>query len=352
MGIQVQEERSLTAPVAHPGGRRGRPSRRAVAIAATLALAAAFTYLAVRGVDWHRAWVAVEHCDAWWLLPALAVFVLQVLLRAMRWRSLFAHGRRPGRGPIVEATMIGYLFNSIMPARAGEAARVVSLTKNSAVPPAEIVGTALVERVYDLVAVLVIFLAASPWLPHVSWFGAAEILAAAAAIALAGTVAVLAIYGDRPLQWLARPLGRLPRLSPESIERHVALLADGLSGLRHHRVALEATIWTLVAWMASSLWAWLVLLAFFPHITFAAGILVTIATGLAMVIPAPPASLGVFEYACVLALKAYGISQTGALPYAVVLHISNFLPLVLAGAVALHIGTRRAARPAQAATYT
>ena len=351
MGTQVQDERPLAAPVARPR-RNGRPSRRTLAIVATLLLAAGFTYLAVQGVDWHRAWVAVEHCDAWWLVPALVVFAAQTVLRAMRWRSLFAHGRRPGRGPILEATLIGYLFNSIMPARAGEAARVVSLTKNSTVPPAEIVGTALVERVYDLFAVLVIFFAATPWLPHVGWLGAAEALAAVAAVGLAVAIVVLAIYGDRPLQWLARPLARLPRLSAERIEHHVALLADGLSGLRHHRVAFEAMVWTLVAWMASSLWAWLVLLAFYPHLPFSAGILVTVATGLAMVIPSPPAAVGVFEAAGVLALKAYGISSTGALPYAVVLHISNFVPLVIAGAVALHIGTRRAARQAQAATYT
>jgi hypothetical protein len=49
-----------------------------------------------------------------------------------------------------------------------------------------------------------------------------------------------------------------------------------------------------------------------------------------MIIPSPPAAIGVFEAAGVLALKAYGVSRTGALPYAIVLHISNFVPLVAA----------------------
>lgn len=351
MGIQVQEDRPLPASVSRPQ-KRGRPSRRALAILITLVLAVVFTYLAVQGVKWSAAWRAVEHCDAWWLIPGFAAFVAQTLMRAMRWRSLFAHDRRPGRRAIINATLVGYLFNNIMPARAGEAARVVSLTQHSDTPPAEIVGTVVVERAYDVFAVLLIFFCATPWLPKVSWFGAAAALAGAAAVGLAAIVIVLAVYGDRPLQRLARPFARLPRLTPESIEHHVALLGNGLSGLREHRVALEALVWSLGAWMSSALWAWFVLLAFHPNLPFSAGILVTIAIGLAMIIPAPPAAVGVFEAAGVLALKAYGLDHTQALPFAIVLHISNFVPYVVAGAIATHFTARRPTRAAQVATYT
>jgi uncharacterized protein (TIRG00374 family) len=349
VSISAPDEAALIGPAVAKSGR-GRPSRRLIATIATLALAGGFGYLAAAGVHWHKAWVAVEHCDAWWFIPAMIAFAAQTLMRAMRWRSLFAHARRPRRGPVVEATLIGYLFNNIMPARAGEVARVASLTKRSSTPPAEIVGTVVVERAYDVFAVLLIFFCATPWLPHVSWVGAAAVLAAVAAVGLAAAVAILAIYGEKPLQWLARPLARIPRLSSERIEREVALLATGLSGLREHRVALEALIWSLVAWMTTALWAWFVLLAF-HNLPFTAGVLVTVAIGLSMIIPAAPAAIGVFEAAGVLALKAYGISKTGALPFAVVLHISNFVPLVLAGAIALHFATRRGARTGQAATY-
>jgi uncharacterized protein (TIRG00374 family) len=349
--VRASAEETALAPVVVRRGPRRRPSARLIATVATLALAIGFTYLAVRGVHWSAAWRAVEHCHAWWLVPAMGAFAVQTLMRAMRWRSLFAHNRRPRRGPVVEAMLVGYLFNNIMPARAGEVARVASLTRNSATPAAEIVGTVVVERIYDVFAVLLIFFCAVPWLPHVSWIGPAAILAGVAAAGLAATVAVLAIYGERPLQWAARPLGRIPRLSSAQIEHHVAMLAAGLSGLREHRVALEALVWSIAAWVTTALWAWFVLLAF-HHLPFSAGVLVTVAIGLSMIIPSPPAALGVFEAAGVLALKAYGVSQTGALPFAIVLHISNFVPLVLAGAIALHFTTRRRGLAAKAATYT
>jgi hypothetical protein len=52
----------------------------------------------------------------------------------------------------------------------------------------------------------------------------------------------------------------------------------------------------------------------------------------------------VFEAAALLALNAYGISNTGALPYALVLHVVNFLPFVVLGGVALHFNAVHARR--------
>ncbi|MGH2851578.1 MAG: lysylphosphatidylglycerol synthase transmembrane domain-containing protein [Solirubrobacteraceae bacterium] len=354
MGTPASEEAMVAAStlVERPARAPRRPSRRSIAFIASVLLAAVFTYLAVRGVHWSQAWHALEHCDVWWLVPAMAAFAAQTVMRAMRWRSLFAHERRPPRGPVLSATMIGYLFNNIMPARAGEAARVVALTQRTGTPAAEIVGTAIVEHAYDVLSILIIFFCASPWLPHESWYGTAAILAGVAAVALAAVIWVLAVHGDRQLRAITRPLGRLPGLSTERVEREAAMLAEGLSGLRERRVAVEALAWSLAAWMTSALWAWLVLIAFLPTEGFGAGLLVTCVIGLSMIIPSPPAAIGVFEAAGVLALHGYHISQSQALPYAIVLHVSNFVPLVAIGALMLHTAARQPSRRGTDATYT
>ncbi len=240
------------------------------------------------------------------------------------------------------ATLIGYLFNNILPARAGEAARVVALTQRSDAPAAEVVGTVLVERVYDVLSILIIFFCASPWLPHESWFETAAVLGGVAAAVLAAVIWILAVHGDRPLRWLVRPLGRLPGVTSERAEAEAATLAEGLSGLRERRVAFEALLWSIAAWMMSAVWAWCVLLAFEPSRGFGTGVLVTVVIGLSMIIPSPPAAVGVFEAAGVAALAAYHVHDSSALPYALVLHVSNFVPLVLAGALTLRYAARRA----------
>ncbi len=331
----------------------GHWSRRRVAFQiATVLLAVGFGYFAVRNVRFSQAWQALQTSDYWWLIPAFGAFVLATLMRAARWRSLFEPGRRPPWGSVVAATMIGYLFNNIMPARAGEAARVMALTQRAGTPPAEIVGTVVVERAYDVLSILIIFFCAAPWLPSVSWLGAAAVFAAVLTAVFAAAIWVLAVHGDRPLRFVLGPLARLPRLSRERVDAFSVELATGLSGLRDRRVAFEAFVWSIGIWLMSALWAWLVLLAFQPKLDFAAGVLVIVALGLSMIIPAPPAAIGVFEAAALLALKAYGVSQTAALPYALVLHVANFIPFILGGVLTLQLSSRRPGRPATAATYT
>ncbi len=306
----------------------------------TIAVTLVFSYIALRDINLSLAWRALRASDYWWLAAALVAFGLGNLARALRWHSLFARGRRPPLGAVANAMMVGYLYNNILPARAGEAARVVVLTQRSSTPPVEIVGTVVLERLYDVLAILVIFFATEPWLPHVSWFGAAAIAAIVLALLIAAAAIVLAVYGDRPLRLLLRPLQRLSLFSGERLEKTIDELIHGLSGLRHPWLALEAFVWTVAAWLLTALCAYLVTLSFHLHLPFACGVLVAVAIGLGMILPSPPAAVGVFEGAALIALDAYGVPHSSALPYAVVLHLVNFVPFVLVGAVLLHHNSR------------
>jgi glycosyltransferase 2 family protein len=105
---------------------------------------------------------------------------------------------------------------------------------------------------------------------------------------------------------------------------------------------MTAVALTACSWVVMGISFWLITLAFpLPH-SLLAGILVVIATNLAQVLPSAPAALGVFEAATVIALASYGASRSTALPYAVVLHVVNFVPYLLLGPVALR-GTSLAA---------
>ena len=347
------QERERGAPGHDPGGggglaagssagsasKTGRRSRLVLNLV-TIVVTVAFSYIALSGIDFSEVWRALRSCDYWWLIPALATFGLGDVARALRWRSLFAPGRRPPVGPTLNATMIGYFYNNIMPARAGEAARVVVLTRRTTVPPVETVGTVVVERLYDVMAILAIFFVAQPWLPHVSWFKAAAIAAFVLVLAIAVVVVVLVLYGERPVRFLLRPLGRISLFSGERLEKTVGELVHGLSGLRNREVALEAFVWTIVAWMLTAACAYFVSVAFHLQLPFACGVLVAVAVGLGMILPSPPAAIGVFEGAAILALKAYGLPKSSILPFALVLHAVSFVPFVLVGLLLLHYNAR------------
>jgi glycosyltransferase 2 family protein len=320
---------------------RARPRRaRLILNLVTVVVTVAFSYYALSDIKLSLAWHALRTTDGWWLVVALVAFALGNLARALRWRSLFAPWRRPPLGAVANAMLVGYLYNNILPARAGEAARVVVLTQRSETPPVEIVGTILLERLYDVLGILVVFFVAEPWLPHVSWFGAAAVAAIVLAVLIAGAATILAVFGDKPLRLLLRPLGRFSLFSGERLDRTVDELTHGLSGLRHPLLALEAFVWTILAWLMTALCAYLVSLAFHLHLPFACGVLVAVAIGGGMILPSPPAAVGVFEGAALIALDAYHVPHSSALPYAVVLHLINFVPFVIVGALLLHHNAR------------
>ncbi|HTU79971.1 MAG TPA: lysylphosphatidylglycerol synthase transmembrane domain-containing protein [Solirubrobacteraceae bacterium] len=343
---------STLDPASGRAGPRGRLASRGASrswsrtavVLVTVAVTAVFSYIALSDIKLALAWHAMRTTDYWWLIIALVAFGLGSAARALRWRSLFAHGRRPPIGSVANAMMVGYFYNNILPARAGEAARILVLNRRTSTAPTEIVGTVVLERLYDVVAILLIFFAAEPWLPHVSWFGAAGLAALVLAVLIIALATMLAVYEDRPLRVLMRPLRRLPLFSGERLERTIDELTHGLSGLRHPRLALEASLWTIGAWLCTALCAYLVSVAFHLHLPLASGVLVAVAIGGGMILPSPPAAVGVFEGAALIALGAYGIHHSSALPYAVVLHLVNFVPYIVVGVLMLHYNSRHPAR--------
>jgi uncharacterized protein (TIRG00374 family) len=323
-----------------------------VATWAGILLSGLFVWLALRGVDFGQVGRALREASYWPLAPALVLLAAANVLRALRWQALFDPESRPPLGPIANAMLIGLLFNSILPARAGEAARVVALWRETGTSRVESLATAAAERVYDVFALLLLLFLAEPFLPRVSWLGKAALVAAVLAAGIAVTVVVLLRYEERPI---VRALRRF--VSEERAARIGRSLVQGLVSLRHPAIALRALALTLGSWLVLACSAWLLLLGFDLGVGFGAGLLVTIATTLVLVIPAAPGGVGQFETAAIVALSAFGVGSSRALSFGIVFHVLNLLPYVVAGYVALRrhavvVGRRRREEGAEAPAKT
>jgi uncharacterized membrane protein YbhN (UPF0104 family) len=68
---------------------------------------------------------------------------------------------------------------------------------------------------------------------------------------------------------------------------------------------------------------------------FQATLLVLIGLMAGIAVPSVPGRIGIFEYICVLALAVFGIKQTQALTYGILLHAVVFLPVLVLGVLAL-----------------
>jgi glycosyltransferase 2 family protein len=328
-----------------PELRPPRAPLRTGAVWIGLAASVGFSVLALRGVDPARVWDAISTSDGRWLVPAVAALAIATAMRAERWRILYAPSTRPPYGAVTEALLIGYLFNSILPARLGEVARVLALHRRAGTSRAESVSTVVVERTFDVLALLVLLLAALPWLPRVGSVRVAALLAAVLVVALLAVLTAFAVWGERPLAAMLRLVGRVPGLPAGFAESTALDLVHGLSALRRWRQAAAAFGWTVGSWLVLAASAWCVIEEFGLGLPPAAGLLVIIATGLSAVIPSALAGLGVFEAAAVVALRAYHVRHSDAFSVALVFHVVNVVPFILAGLVAAHANARLRVAP-------
>jgi glycosyltransferase 2 family protein len=321
-----------------------RREMRALVVLVGITVSVVFGYLAVRGVKVGAARRALEASNAWWLVPSLAALAACVASRVVRWRLLFQPKRRPPYVPLAKATLIGLFFNSILPARAGEAARVVALKSYAGTPLAETAATVVVERVADVTSLLLLLFVLVPWLPHVSWLAAAVAVAGACLAAIILLAFVVWRLRFRPLPRM-RLLARVPGLNEERAQQIAENALHGMATLTNPRQALAVLGWTYGSWLLLGLSFWFLMAGLHLHLSLLAALLVVIATGLSFIVPAAPAGVGVYEAAGLTALSAYGVDRSQAFAYVLVVHLVNFVPYVVLGLLLL-VGAARGRRAA------
>jgi glycosyltransferase 2 family protein len=314
-----------------------RSRLRLLLVLAGLGVSILFGYIAIRDVRWDDTWEALRDTNYWWLIPSLAALGLSIALKALRWQLLFAIGRRPPLVPVTTSLLIGNFFNNVLPARAGEAARVVALRAQvREVPLVEIAGTVVAERMLDVLVLLGLLFVVTPFMPSVGWLAGAAAFAGLAIVGTGVLVVLLAVFGSRPFLWFARVLARLPRVPQAPLEHAAENLVQGLALFRNPRIALTVVPLTIASWVVLAGFFWTLMIGFDLDVGFTAAILVVVATNLVLVLPSSPAALGVFEAATIVALNPFQVSDSEALSYALVTHAVSVIPVLLVGYVVLH----------------
>jgi uncharacterized protein (TIRG00374 family) len=318
-----------------------RRTRRVLGLAVGATLSAFFSYLAVRAIDFKVFREGLAESNYVWLVPAFALLLVGIAIRAVRWQLLFSPEGRPPLGVTIRALLVGQFLNSILPARAGEAARIIFLHREARTSRAEAAGTAIAERVFDVIGLLLLFFVFLPFLPEIAWLRRAAVAALVISLIVLAGVIVLVRFGVRAVRLVLRPFRRLPRVSAAKTDEIAERLTQGLGALHRPAMAIVAFVLTVVSWLIFAAAFWLVSIGFDLPFGYAGGMLVMVTTSLVLVVPSLPGAIGTFEAATVVALRAYGVGDSQALAYAVVLHALNLIPFIAIGLALLHGHVRR-----------
>ncbi|MDP6934133.1 MAG: lysylphosphatidylglycerol synthase transmembrane domain-containing protein [Myxococcota bacterium] len=311
-----------------------------VAIALSLAAVLWFAW----DIDWGDLGTVLSEVKLGWVLLASVLLLGEFGIRALRWKVLLRPlGRETRLTDLFASTVIGAAVNTLFPLRAGEVAKPVVAARRTGHSLSEVVATAVMERVYDilgLVSVLVLMVLVLP--PGASAEG--ELVTNLKLYGGAfGFFALTCMFVFFHLATRPDPARRLFELvltlAPRRLQEPFLGLFDGfvrgLGNARDRKGLWQAGGLTLWMWLDGALAIYLLFFAFDIDLPFGAACFVAVAIALTVALPQAPGFIGVFHVAIEKTLVLWGLEGSPAKGFAIVFWAVSFVPVTLTGIVGL-----------------
>ena len=310
-------------------------TKRVLRLVVGFGISAVLLVLLVRGVDPHALQAALASADLRFLPIAIGFYFVAVFVRSCRWRLLLPDGM-VSIGVLYRALLVGFTFNNLLPVRMGEVARVYLLGRWCSVPYGTTTASLVVERILDGLALTALLLIGLLVVPAPAYLLGAGLLVGAIFGALAVVLALAAwnrAFLLRTAEILTRPFpGRARRVVSGVLDSFV----DGLRLVRGAARVAQLVGLSLLGWLCELSVFYVLMLGFpMPHslpLALVSGATANFAT----LVPSSPGYVGTFDSALTRVLQdVAGVPLPTALAYAVVVHATLFVPVVLAGAAVL-----------------
>lgn len=294
-------------------------------IAGLLVLIGIIAALFIWFVDLAAVGHALQTADFSLLLLASLLLLLGLLFYALRWRLLL--GNKPSLPQTFHASNIGHAGNIIVPARAGEAMRIVVLGRSDVVSYTEATSSFVVERLFEQLLRLLALLTAVA-------IGAGIELSPGSIV---GGVAVL-VGTFAGIQWLVRQresvlarwprqFARLPNITEDGARRSLLDLLDNLTAVSQPKQLGQVIATSLLAWGFFWGFFYATLLALGEGFQPADRLAVSLGA-LALSPPSAPTQPGIFHASVVVPLAAVGFAEVTLTAYAVLLHILEMVWMI------------------------
>ena len=316
-------------------------------------IAVVFLWLALKDVSFHDLRLTMGKLTYFWLLPYLLVTLLSHYLRAERWKQLIEQdGIRSSRMTLFTGVMLGYMVNYAVP-RLGEVSRSVFVGNTEQISRSKLMGTVVLERVLDLVVmlVLVIFVVLyllSDYREIIPLFGpdTARWVQSLMSLNTALIVAILALASIAALYLIYRLMLLLRRWFP-SLQKMFRFLADISTKFMQGLISIkDVKNWPLFILLTAAIWFCYVLMTYIPFTAFdlhteyglglRAALVITVVSALGIALPSP-GGIGTYHWFVSRSmLLFFAVPEAEGVAYAIVTHLVMMIiilvtaPLLLA----------------------
>ncbi len=259
------------------------------------------------------------------LALALVIYGAATAVRAERWHHILRLSEvKAARSDCYGLTTVGYMGNNVLPARAGEALRVVLLDQRTGAGKRKITGSIVAERVLDVIALgailvgtILFTLSDRNILPDTDH-----------PLIIGGAAVGVLIVGIAALEFMRRR-GAMVRVTefirPLAHAPRALIRKEGvwLLGVTFVLWALEGAVYLAVAEAVEL------------HISISGALYLVALTNFVAALPAAPGSIGTFDAAVAFGARALGGSGSVVVSYLLLLRFILYVPITLVGLVVL-----------------
>lgn len=295
--------------------------------------------MAFRGQDVNQLFADLLKADYKWVLGSLAACFIAHILRALRWRMMIAslgHGK-PTLLNTSYAVFIGYMANVAFP-RMGEVSRCGVINKTDKIPLVKLIGTVIVERIIDLLMLTIVLgLGIILQFDLLSDFLYTKVIVKMNDNSFNLTMfifAVLILVFSLFFFYLLMKKKKWGIMN--KIYRLYEEMKSGILSIKDLNNKAEFISYSFLIWILYGLSAYLCFFAL--NATSSLGVLASLSvlvfSSLGMIVPVQ-GGIGAFHYMVSEGLIVYDIPKSEGLAYALLLHSSQTLLVLFAGAISV-----------------
>ncbi|NDW11017.1 lysylphosphatidylglycerol synthase transmembrane domain-containing protein [Dysgonomonas sp. 520] len=293
-----------------------------------LGLGIVILYFLYRDTNFVDLWRIIKNAN-WAILTFSLIFgLLGNVIRGLRWRLIIDPlGYHPRKSSLVYAVLGNYAVNFALP-RAGEIWRCGVISKEEKIPFKKLIGTLIIDRVFDtLMVALILLLAfvcnATVFLRKSSEFNIPPFLTSvwfyvAVAASLVVVIAIFAIFKENKIV--------------KKVREFLLSIWNDMKTVKTMKEKKRFLIYTVSIWIAYFLYFFVTFYAFdfTSHLGIAAGLFVFALSSVSMAIPSN-GGLGPWQAAVVFALMAFAIQSEQAIAFATAVFTFQSIWVVLCG---------------------
>ena len=294
-----------------------------------------FLYLLLHNIDRRLLVQSLSRVSIPDILIALFLLTIDYFIRIVRWWLML---REMDSNLTIKSCVWPYLvsiaINDVLPLRVGDAFRAFGFRKELQIPPFRIVGTLVIERVLDFIALVVVFLFISMRIPGDKIPGRLISSASWLAIVVLIGVSCAVLFPRQLLEFFRRILG----ISfPGKYEFNARVLnylehfLEPLKFLRSFRFTLKMIGTTLGIWFFEGTVFIAIAKGVHAFISTVAPLFSMTLGTLGTLLPSSPGYFGTFDYFTMYGMLVYGSDQNVATAFALIVHVVLWLPFVLIG---------------------